>query len=145
MNEVFKEQVKMGIIERIDDLDELVNDSKVSFLAHMHVFKLTNDTTKCRIVYLANLVQTNIEAKALSHNQAIFPGPNLNKKISTASINLIFNEKLSIFDICKALLQIGLFPDDQNKMCLLWFKDVFSRDFSIVAYKVLRLPFGLHV
>ena len=60
MDKVFKEQESMGIIERIEDLEEfLQTHPSHSFLPHMGIFKLDRDTTKCRIVYLSNLCQSS--------------------------------------------------------------------------------------
>ena len=118
-------------------------NSEASFLARMPVFKVDNQTTKCRVVFLSNLCERTGNSSTVSHNQAIIPGPCLNKKISTSFINLRFDEKLLIFDIVKAFLQIELTPADKQKLCFLWFKDVSRGDFSLVTYRTNRLPFGL--
>ena len=144
VDQVFQDQLGMDIISPIKDLDGFRLEHKdCSFLPHMPVFKLNKLTTKCRVVLLANLVQKNIDKSAVSHNQAILPGPSLNKKIGTSLINLRFDKKLLVFDISKAFLRLKLFPQDQVKLCLLWFRNVAERDFKIIAYKMNRLPFGL--
>ena len=43
----------------------------------------------------------------------------------------------------KAFLQISLDEVDQNRLAFLWFRNVLKDDFSLIAYKMKRLPFGL--
>ena len=145
MDDVFKEQVELGIIERISDLDEFmtINPSH-SFLPHMGVFKLKRETTKCRIVFLSNLCG-NIRSQSMtvSHNQAIHSGPDLNGKLSSSILQLRFGLKLLCFDVIKAFNNIVLETVDQNRVLFLWFRNVRRNDFSVVAYRNIRLSFGL--
>ncbi|XP_068225135.1 uncharacterized protein [Palaemon carinicauda] len=73
----------------------------------------------------------------------MYAGPSLNQKITSAMLHLRFGSKLLIFDIKKAFNQIALSELDQQKLLFLWYKNVKKGDFSIVAYKNVRLPFGL--
>ena len=145
MNESFKEQIKSGILSPISNLDSfLIENPNYSFLPHMGVFKLNRETTKCRVVYLSNLCQLDkTKPMTVSHNQAIHSGPCLNSKISIALINLRFDKKLLIFDLQKAFNQILLSDNDSSRLLSLWFKDVENGDYSIVAYRNVRLMFGL--
>ena len=70
-------------------------------------------------------------------------GPNLKKKLSTAVINLRFDNKLFCYDIQKAFLQLALPVHDQNRLCFLWYSNVDKGDYSVVGYRSKRLPFGL--
>ena len=85
MNQTIKDQVKAGIIERIENLDDyLVDHPEHSFLPHMGIFKLDRETTKCRIVFLSNLrEQDKSDRLCISHNQAMYAGPTLNQKLSS--------------------------------------------------------------
>ena len=145
MNESFKEQIKSGILSPISNLDSfLIENPNYSFLPHMGVFKLNRETTKCRVVYLSNLCQLDkTKPMTVSHNQAIHSGPCLNSKISIALINLRFDKKILIFDLQKAFNQILLSDNDSSRLLSLWFKDVENGDYSIVAYRNVRLMFGL--
>lgn len=143
MDEVFKEQEKLGIIERVDDKSFLTQNPQYSFLAHMGVFKLDRETSKCRIVFLSNLCQKTNNKIQLSHNQVIHAGPNLNNKITTALLHLRFDERLLCFDIRKAFLQVLLHEKDSCKLLFLWYKNVAKRNFSLITYIQRRLPFGL--
>jgi len=144
-DDVFKEQEELGIIERIENLEEFLREHpEHSFLPHMGVFKMSRESTKCRIVSLSNLSE-NLPDQPLtvSHNQAILPGPNLNHKILTALVMLRFDPYLLVFDIKKAFLSVALNDFDQNRLMFLWYRDVTNGDYSLVAYKSLRLSFGL--
>ena len=80
---------------------------------------------------------------AMSHNQVIQPGPCLNHKITDALIHLRFDDKLLCYDLQKAFLQIQSRPEDSNKLLFYWFENVKERNFKVVAYRNLRLSFGL--
>ena len=145
MNETILEQEKSGIIEKIPNLEQFLQEHiEHSFLPHMGVFKLDRATTKCRVVYLSNICQQDKDKNlTVTHNQNIHAGPSLNFKISAALLHLRFDAKLLCFDICKAFNQIALNESDMNKLLFLWFRNVEKNDFSIVAYRNKRLPFGL--
>ena len=142
-DEVIKDQERQGIIEQIDDLPKFLEEHPAhSFLPHMGVFKMDRETTKCRVVYLSNLSE-GPRCKSISHNQAMLSGPNLNRKMSTALLELRFDKYLLCFDLKKAFLQIALNPVDQARLLFLWYRNVEKKDFRIVGYKCLRLAFGL--
>ncbi|RXG53621.1 hypothetical protein Avbf_13496 [Armadillidium vulgare] len=144
INNVFIEQEQLGIIERVDFAQYKEEFPNYSFLAHMPVFKLDRASSKCRNVFLSNICENNpSKAMTVSHNQAMYAGPCLNKKISTTITKLRFNEKLLCFDIQKAFLNLKLSPTDQSKLLFHWFKNVEKGDFSLVVYKHNRLSFGL--
>ncbi|XP_066981068.1 uncharacterized protein [Macrobrachium rosenbergii] len=145
MNENFKEQEDLGIIERIPNLERYMDEHpECSFLAHMGVFRLDRETTKCRVVFLSNVCEpSRSSVMTVNHNQAMYAGPSLNQKITSALLHLRFGSKLLIFDIKNAFNQIALSELDQQKLLFLWYKNVKKGDFSIIAYKNVRLPFGL--
>ena len=142
---VFKEQLELGIIEKIPNMNQFLNEHpESSFLAHMCVFKLDRATTKCRVVYLSNLCEKDSSKPlTVSHNQAIESGPNLNQKLTTSLTHLRFGNKLCCFDIKKAFNNINLSDSDANRLLFLWFRNVDKGDFTIEAFKHLRLNFGL--
>lgn len=141
-NDVFKEQCNLGIIEKIEHVQTFMDlNPSCSYLPHMGVFRLDHDSTKCRVVFLSNLCENT--KSQISHNQAILPGPCLNHKITTAVTLLRFDKFLLTFDLKKAFLSIKLRECDSNRLLCLWFKDVEKGDYSLVAYRNLRLSFGL--
>lgn len=94
--------------------------------------------------FFSNLFEKNsYQQLTVSHNMAILPGPNLNKKISTCLLQLRFDKKLICFDLEKAFLQIALNSVDQNRLLFLWFQNVEKNYFTIIAYRHVRLAFGL--
>ena len=145
IDEVFKEQERTGVIEKIPDINAFVAEHpNHSFLAHMGVFKMERATTKTRIVFLSNLCEGNqMKPASLSHNQALHAGPCLNPKISTAIMHLRFGQKLMVFDLEKAFLQIEIPESDSNKLMFLWYRNVAKEDYTLIAYRNLRLSFGL--
>ena len=144
MDKVFKEQESMGIIERINNLPEFLREHpNHSFLPRMGIFKMDSETTKCRIVYLSNLCQQDSSKPSISHNQAIYSGPNLNQKLSSAILHLRFGQKLLCFDLCKAFNNLALSDTDSNRLLCLWFRNVEKEDFTVVGYRNIRLSFGL--
>ena len=81
--------------------------------------------------------------EAVSHNQAMLSGPNLNNKITSALLQYRFDKYFLCFDLSKAFLSIGIRPIDQYKLLLIWFRNVKEEDYELVVYKNLRLAFGL--
>jgi hypothetical protein len=144
-DEVFKEQERLEIIERIDDFETFkVENPNYSFLPHMSVFRMNKETTKCRVVYLSNITENNPQfPTTVSPNQAIMSGPNLNQKLSTSLLLLKFDEYLIIFDIVKAFLMIAMKVLDQARLLIMWYANVKKGDFNVVYYKAKRLPFGI--
>ena len=110
----------------------------------MGIFKLDRQTTKCRIVFLSNLCEQNKSQKeGISLNQAMFSGPSLNQKLSSSLLQLRFGFHLLTYDLKKAFNQLMLSSSDQSKLLFLWFRNISKGDFSTVAYKNVRLSFGL--
>ena len=139
---VFKEQVSLNIIERIENLPKFLEEHpEASFLPHQGIFRMSRESSKLRIVFLSNMFQK--KNNGISHNMAMLPGPNLNHKIATAVLMHRFDKHMVIFDIKKAFLNINLYDCDRNRLCFLWFKNVERGDFTVVAYRNLRLSFGL--
>lgn len=148
INNVFEEQERDGVIERVhDEPTFFAENPQHSYLPHMAVFKPDRETTKCRVVFLSNLVH-NIQNNqnntvSLSHNQVMHAGPCLNHKLSTAILHLRFDKYLLCYDVRRAFLQISLSESDSNKLLFYWYKNVAKRDFSLVTWRNLKLPFGL--
>jgi len=139
----FKKQTNSGIIERIENIDEFIeNNPNCSFLSHMAIFKPDHESTKVRVVFLSNLSEKTGNVN-VSHNQSIHPGPTLNQKISTSLIQLRFGEYLLTYDLVKAFNQIALPELDSNRLLFLWYKNPTQGDFSLIGFRSVRLPFGL--
>ncbi|XP_068243236.1 uncharacterized protein [Palaemon carinicauda] len=143
VDQTFKEQIKLGIIEPIYDLEVYKAEHPYfSFLPHMPIFKLDRESTKCRVVFLSNLKESS-KSTSLSHNQCMFSGPILNQKLSSSFLNLRFDKNLLVFDLQKAFNMLALSEADQARLLFYWYKNVSKGDFSLVAFKNVRLPFEL--
>ena len=139
-DEVFKTQLSSGIIDEICDIDGYLKDyPTATFMPHMSIVKLDRLTTKTRVVYLSHLSEKGY----ISHNQAIFPGLNLNNNIIINFILMRLNKFLLIFDITKAFHNICLSDLDSSKFLFIWFRNVENKDYTPVYYRSCRLPFGL--
>lgn len=58
IDKVFKDQEQLGIIEKINNLEEFRKEFPAhSFIPHMSVIRTDRETTKCRIVYLSIYVK----------------------------------------------------------------------------------------
>ena len=73
----------------------------------------------------------------------MYSGPTLNQKLSSSFLHLRFDRKLLIFDLKKAFNMLALGENDQAKLLFFWYKNVSQGDFSLVAFRNLRLSFGL--
>mgnify|MGYP000654560869 CR=1 FL=1 len=145
INDVFKEQVRSGIIERIENLDSFLQEAgNFSFMPHMPVFRFDHETSKVRVVFLSNLKESDpLLPLTVSHNESMYSGPCLNAKLATSLINVRFGKNLLCFDIKKAFNNLSLSEEDSNKLLFFWYRDVEENDFTIVAYRNIRLSFGL--
>ena len=145
MDDVFREQQKSGIIKKIPNIEKFMAENpNYSFLAHMGVFRLKRDTTKCRVVYLSNLCEKdNEKLNTVSHNQAMYSGPSLNQKLSASLLHLRFDDYLFVYDLEKAFNQIALNENDAARLLCFWFKDPMNGDFTVEAFQNVKLSFGL--
>ena len=112
----------------------------------MGIFKLNRETTKCCVVYLSkfNLFQPDaFRAKTISHNMAMYSGPNMNQKLSSALLQLRFDDRLLVYDLQKAFNQIALCDVDANRLLCVWFRNVEKGDFSVIGFRNVRLLFGI--
>ena len=141
----FKELEGLNVIKRIPNLENFLKETpSASFLGHMSVFRPSKETTKCRTVFLSNVCDKGSgPIPSINHNMAMHPGPCLNQKLTSSLLLLRFDPKLLIFDLEKAFCMIGLKDDDASKLCFLWYRDVQKGDYTLQAYKNVRLPFGL--
>ena len=125
----------------MQNVDEyLLSNPQASFMPYMGVFRLSRETTKCRIVFLSNLVEKNSNNNlTVSHNQAILHGPSLNQKLASSILHLRFDKFLLCFDLVKTFNQIGLSELDQSRLLFLWI----DNEGKTIVYKNARLTFGL--
>ena len=147
LDEVFREQLNAGIIDRVEDFEKFKETFPgYSFLSHFPVVKDDRETTKVRVVYMANLSEKNVDgSKALSLNQCIHPGYTKNFKIADAFTLLRLDEYLMIFDISKAYHRLAISEENSSKFLFYWFRDVHNNDYTPVVYRCTRVIFGMSV
>ena len=137
-----RELENLKIIEKVDNMSEFIKDNPTfAYLPHNSIFKMNNETTKVRTVFMTNLAEK--ANNGLSLNQVTHAGPTINQKLLTSLILLRFDRKLLCFDVVKCFLQIEIPETDQAKLLFYWFKDVSKQDYTLQTWKNLRLTFGL--
>ena len=73
-SEIVQEQLKAGIVEKVDPTDSTLN--KIYYLPHHAVVRKDKDTSKVRIVYDASA-----HTKGPSLNDCLHIGPKFNHKV----------------------------------------------------------------
>ncbi|KFM63037.1 hypothetical protein X975_02648, partial [Stegodyphus mimosarum] len=134
-NNILREQAHLGIVEVCPENSSTCNSY---YMPHHPVIRDDKTTTKVRIVYDASSKSND----ALSLNDCLQPGPNLNPNI--LDIILKFRENRIAFsaDIEKAFLQISIAEEDRDYLRFLYFKNL-DRKENIISYKMTRATFGV--
>ena len=121
----------------------MANNPQCSFLASNFVYRMNKQSTKCRMVFMSNLSEKSNPPYTLSHNQISHHGYSCNQKLTSALLHLRFGEKMLTFDAKKAFCQIGLREEDANRLLFLWYRNPLEGDFTLQAWRNIRLSFGL--
>ncbi len=147
INDVFKKQIESGIIELVDCVSQYKLDyPKFSFLSHFPLIKDERQTTKVRVIYMANLAEkTSSGSAGTSLNQTVHPGFCKNSKIASSFIFSRFERYLLCMDIQKAFHQLEISNDNSSRFLFYWFRNVGEGDFTPIVYRFRRLIFGMSV
>ena len=137
-NEIFEEQLRLGIIDRVPT--EVENIEGVEFLPHHGVAREDRDTTKLRIVFDGSAMTYSDH---LSLNDRLMNGPNCVPHLIDVLLRFRCHHYALTADIEKAFLQIEIREKDRDKLRFLWLRDVESNNPSIVQFGFCRLAFGL--
>ena len=71
---VVKDQIKDGMIEEVNLNYMSADNLQYSFLLHMGVYRLSHETTKCRVVYMSNLYEkSKTNVPNISHTRQCYP------------------------------------------------------------------------
>ena len=140
-DEVIKEQLREGIIERVTKEDYAgPSVGAVTYLPHQHVLRPDKETTKLRVVFDASAKH---KGEGLSVNDVLDPGPSLLPLLYDILLRFRAGKVVLIGDIEKAFLNISIAPEHRDFLRFLWVDDVNSTDPEVVTYRFRRLCFGL--
>ena len=137
-DEVFVEQLALGIIERVPETDY---DKKGAFFPPHHpVIKTECDATKIRVVFHGSSKEGN---QKFCLNDQLQEGPNTIPNIFDMLIKFRGKPVALTADIQSAFLQITIDANDSDKLRFLWYDDLNSEQPKLVQFKFARLMFGL--
>ena len=137
-DEVFVEQLALGIIERIPETD--YDKKGTFFLPHHPVIKTECDTTKIRVVFDGSSKEGN---QKFCLNDQLQEGLNTIPNIFDVLIKFRSKPVALTGDIQSAFLQIAIDANDRDKLRFLWYDDLNSEQPKLVQFKFARLMFGL--
>ena len=133
-NEVMKEQIEEGILERVPPKP---TGEKVHYIPHQAVIRDDAESTKLRIVYDCSAKQN---AQTPSLNDCLDNGPALQPLL----FNILLRNRMKRYcitgDIKKAFLQIRISEEDRDAQRILWYDNL--KEQNIVEYRFTRVIFG---
>ena len=138
---VFKEQLKLGIIEQVKPTAP--PDGYIHYIPHHAVVDLERASTKCRVVYDAS-AKMSTAYKSLNEN--LYRGPVDLEDLCGLLFRFREGQIALTSDIEKAFLQIIVHPCDRDMTRLIWVKDVQNPSFdadNLIIYRIVRVNFGL--
>ncbi|VDL84271.1 unnamed protein product [Nippostrongylus brasiliensis] len=138
-NETFREQLKLGIIEEVDENTPPLR--KVHYLPHQAVLTPHKETTKLRVVYDASAHYKG----SPSLNDALHRGPVLLPKLFGLLLRFRIGRIALIADVEKAFLQVRLQEEHRDATRCLWLSDYTKspEPDNIKTYRFTRVTFGL--
>ena len=134
---VFQEQLSTGIIEIVPESE--YQDKNVHFIAHQPVIRKDRDTTKTRVVFDASAKDCEQQFCLNDYLE----GPNTIPHIFAILIKFRSKSIALTADIQSAFLQIGISPEDRDKLRFLWYTDLNSDSPKLIQFRFARLMFGL--
>ncbi|XP_046854266.1 uncharacterized protein LOC124447403 [Xenia sp. Carnegie-2017] len=135
---IIKEQLETGVIERVDESEPGVN---VHYLPHQAVIRKEAKTTKLRIVYDASSKEGK---RGTSLNDCLHVGPPLTPLLFDILIRFRENRVALVGDIEKAFLNVEVDEADRNYLRFLWVRDATNGNLEVVVYRFCRVVFGLN-
>ncbi len=115
-NAVIQEQLEAGVVERVDENEDLKSPGEVPYIPHREIIREDRETTKLRVVYDASS-KTKGE---VSLNDCLEPGPNLAPLIFDILLRFRTHKIALIGDIEKAFLNISISPEQRDLLRFLW-------------------------
>ena len=139
-NQVFEDQLKDGIIERVDDMGKQPLGD-VHYLPHQAVNRSDALTTKLRVVFDAS---SKVKRSSLSLNDCTYTGPPLTAGITDILMRFRAHKVGLVADIEKAFLNIEVDKQQRDLMRFLLIDDINSEDPNVMIYRFCRVIFGMN-
>ena len=140
-DDVIQNQVRQGIIEKV--VDKVKEGNLKHYLSHHPVLTPTKNTTKLRVVYDASLKAKKGDN---SLNDCLYRGPVLLPDLCGILLRFRQYPIVTLADIEKAFLQVGIQEKDRDVTRFLWFRDlnnVENIQGNLEIYRFCRVPFGM--
>ena len=133
-NEVMKEQIEEGILERVPPKP---TGEKVHYIPHQAGIRDDAESTKLQIVYDCSAKQN---AQTPSLTDCLDNGPALQPLL----FNILLRNRVKRYcitgDIKKAVLQIRVSEEDRDAQRILWYDNL--KEQNIIEYRFTRVIFG---
>ena len=141
-NQIVKDQLSTGIVERLNSEDSTVGE--IHYLPHRPVVRSDKKTTKIRMVFDAS-------SKTIgpSLNDCLYPGPSLTESLFGVLLRFRTYRYAFISDIEKAFLQIILDERHRDVVRFIWFRDLENltvdniNNAELAIYRICRVLFGV--
>ena len=137
-NNIFREQLQKGIIERVETDSIAVNVTH--YMPHHAVIREDKKTTKLRIIYDGS---ARGDGDELSLNDCLQTGPNMIPKLFDILVKFRLHPIALVADIEKAFLMIGIAEEDRDKLRVLWFENSNDIHSPIIQFRFKKIVFGL--
>lgn len=137
--EIFREQEKLGFIERVPDEEINAKDRVIHYLPHHTVYREDKIHTKARQVFNGSAKRHNLP----SLNECLSKGENIYNDLCGILIRARLKGILITADIAKAFLQMLLDKNDRDVTRFLWPKDPFDVLSIIWIFRFTRVTFGI--
>ena len=136
-NKIITEQVEMGIIEQVSELNEA---ETIHYLPSQTVVRAEAETTKVRLVFDASCKDRKA---GTSLNDCLHVGPSLTPFLFDIMLRFRENRVALVGDIEKAFLNIEINPVDRDCLRFLWVKDITAKEPEIIVYRYRTVVFGV--
>ncbi len=135
----YSNEIQQLIDKQFVEKADMEFDGHYTYVPHHPVFRRDKQTTKIRPVF-----EGAAKSKyGPSLNEVLEPGPNLNPDLLSTTMRFRMNRYAWIADIEKAFLNIALQQENAESIRFLWASEPSKIGFPLIAFKWLRVPFGL--
>ena len=137
-DEIFKDQLTEGIIEKVNETMDDVNIGNITYLPHREVIRQDKKSTAIIIVFDAS-TKGNY---GISLNDCLYKSPCLNPMLYDLFLKFRAHPIAITADVEKAYLPISVHNHDRDLLRFLWYDDVFNENAKIIKIRFSRVIFG---